>query len=283
MNKSEEQASRPPGYLRWILTETSSLWLMIIGLSIIVIGVFIFLNGDYSSIDPSAEVKSDKVGQFGDFIGGLAGSLWALAGVILFYIALTKQKEALELQKEEFELQRDELVKTREVFEKQNQTQEFLQYETSFYKLIELHQKVIDRFTYSETITYTKSTSTGFARRRDTTIERERVVHSGMEAIKQIEEEVRSFDVEKEGEKEVAFEWFSKYRVHFIPYFNLLTEILVKINRCPVVYEKSHFRDILTALLSQEELSTISVFKDHPDIDRRFQKLFDSLINQDTK
>lgn len=40
-------------------------------------------------------------GQFGDFFGGVVGSLWTLAGVLLYFSALKVQQEQLKAQKEE--------------------------------------------------------------------------------------------------------------------------------------------------------------------------------------
>lgn len=40
-------------------------------------------------------INGQITGQVGDFIGGVAGSLWAFAGVLLFYIALRLQRREL--------------------------------------------------------------------------------------------------------------------------------------------------------------------------------------------
>ncbi len=54
-----------------------------------------------------------KFGTFGDFVGGVLGSIWALAGVLLFYIALKDQKEDIRLN-------REALLKQIEALELQN-------------------------------------------------------------------------------------------------------------------------------------------------------------------
>lgn len=41
-------------------------------------------------------IKTDVFGQFGDIVGGVIGSLWALAGVILFYAGLTEQRKDIQ-------------------------------------------------------------------------------------------------------------------------------------------------------------------------------------------
>ena len=54
-----------------------------------------------------------RYGQYGEFIGGIVGSLWALAGVLLFFATLLYQKR-------EFELQRTELHKTQRIYQQQS-------------------------------------------------------------------------------------------------------------------------------------------------------------------
>lgn len=58
-------------------------------------------------------LKIDGKAQFGDLVGGVIGSLWAFAGILLFYSALKLQKIEFSLQREEFVLQRIEFVLNR--------------------------------------------------------------------------------------------------------------------------------------------------------------------------
>ncbi|WP_299768069.1 hypothetical protein [uncultured Dokdonia sp.] len=112
-----------------IFTERSSKFLIWTGITLIILALISFQFGE-KLFDFSNQIKSDKVGQLGDFIGGVIGSIWALAGVILFYAALNKQSEALEdqkaattaaikslnIQSTELQLQREELSATRKEF-----------------------------------------------------------------------------------------------------------------------------------------------------------------------
>lgn len=88
--------------------------------------------------DTSSQINSEKFGQLGDYVGGIVGSLWSLAGVVLFYVALTEQREdiklnretletqvkALHLQIKEFELQTVELEETRKELKRSADAQE---------------------------------------------------------------------------------------------------------------------------------------------------------------
>lgn len=101
------------------------------GLVFILLAFIIFLIfGNWSF---SNSLNEEKVAQFGDFIGGVIGSIFSLAGVILFYVALKEQRkdisinqnafelqiEALNQQVQEFKEQKEELIETRKVSQEQ--------------------------------------------------------------------------------------------------------------------------------------------------------------------
>lgn len=84
--------------------------LTIIGLIILILflvklSVKFTINGN--------DILLTETAQVGDFIGGLVGSIWALAGVLLFFSALKIQREELKLQRQEFKEQRLEFVTSR--------------------------------------------------------------------------------------------------------------------------------------------------------------------------
>ena len=100
-------------FLKWM----SSL-LILLGAFILVF--FLVRLSNYYSIIGSDPLLLPETGQVGDFIGGLVGSLWTLASVLLFYLAIrlqtkeignqisemSNQNKTLELQREEFETNR---------------------------------------------------------------------------------------------------------------------------------------------------------------------------------
>lgn len=140
-----------------LFTEFTSRLLVWIGISLFCCGIILFLWNENALI-LDQEVDSTKIGQFGDYVGGIIGSLWALAGVILFYVALTEQRkdirinretlqiqvDALEQQIKEFELQRAELELTRDVFIEQSKTLKKQQFESSFFNSVNLLNQIID-------------------------------------------------------------------------------------------------------------------------------------------
>ncbi len=98
-------------------------------------------------------IDEGLLGTIGDFIGGVLGSIWAFIGVILFYVALSEQRndfktnkhalekqiEALSVQTEEFGLQRKELELSRNVFLEQSKTLKKQQFESTFFAMIQMY------------------------------------------------------------------------------------------------------------------------------------------------
>ncbi|TPE43220.1 putative phage abortive infection protein [Pontibacter mangrovi] len=102
--------------------------LIILGAVVLVWGTIKFNLAEELYLDPAD--REGVFGQYGEFIGGIVGSLWALAGVFLFFATLTYQKR-------EFELQRFELHKTQKIFQQQN-------FSTLYISFIQKHNDIID-------------------------------------------------------------------------------------------------------------------------------------------
>lgn len=100
---------------------------IIVGALFIVLGFFLFRFVGDTSMTHSIEME--RYGQFGEFIGGVVGSFWALAGVLLFFANLTYQKK-------EFEQQRVELEKTHKIFKQQDFSSLFLNFVSQHNTLI---------------------------------------------------------------------------------------------------------------------------------------------------
>ncbi len=126
------------------------------------IGVCIFLAAPFFYIwkepilDASVPINKEAFGQFGDFITGVVGSIWALAGVILFYIALKEQRkdiqinrdalekqiEALQLQSKEFSFQTKELEASRKIYTTQSKILKKQQFESTFFALLNVYTDI---------------------------------------------------------------------------------------------------------------------------------------------
>ncbi len=103
--------------------------LLAIGLGIYV--TFIFVN-KLNVTDPTIWEDHNMLGMAGEFLGGTVGSIWALAGVILFFLALIYQKRELVLQ-------RMELHESRKIMESQSKTIAIQQFENTFFQLLNFH------------------------------------------------------------------------------------------------------------------------------------------------
>ena len=86
----------------------------------------------FNSLEESIWEDHTMLGMAGEFIGGTVGSIWALAGVILFFLALIYQKRELVLQ-------RIELHESRKIMESQSRTIAIQQFENTFFQLLNFH------------------------------------------------------------------------------------------------------------------------------------------------
>ncbi len=92
---------------------------------------YVFLQR-FNGLEESVWENHTLLGMAGEFIGGTVGSIWALAGVILFFLALIYQKRELVLQ-------RMELHESRKIMESQSRTIAIQQFENTFFQLLNFH------------------------------------------------------------------------------------------------------------------------------------------------
>lgn len=131
----------------WLLSERFGLAIVFISsvfLFLTIIVFIIFGNWNFSTV-----LSEEKIAQFGDFVGGVIGTLLAFAASILYYIALKEQqkdvrinRKSLSKQIEEFSNQVEELQLSRKVYEEQQKTMRLQQFETNFYSYFEIYLKV---------------------------------------------------------------------------------------------------------------------------------------------
>lgn len=96
---------------------------------IIVTYIFISkLSTTVSLVNSGEQIDQQLTGVIGDFIGGIVGTIWSFAGVILFFLALR-------LQSKELSLQLEELKDTREVFKTQR-------FENTFFNLLKNQNEI---------------------------------------------------------------------------------------------------------------------------------------------
>lgn len=139
-------------------SDNTALITAIVSLAVLLLSLVVFLC--FGSWDFSWVLDEQIVANYGDFVGGVVGSLLAFTAAILYYVALREQRkdvknnqeslslqtQALEQQIEEFKQQREELEETRKVYERQTDLMELQshimkqqQFESSFYSMLKVY------------------------------------------------------------------------------------------------------------------------------------------------
>lgn len=95
-----------------VFTEKAGFILVVVGFVIIIGAIIAFAC--FRSWSFSSTINEEIVGQFGDFMGGVVGTLFALVGVVLYYVALAEQRNISEKIKEINELTAQMRAITRE-------------------------------------------------------------------------------------------------------------------------------------------------------------------------
>jgi len=235
-------------------------------LALIIIPVAVlFLWKEGISMD--LQVDDSKLGAFGDFIGGVLGSIWSLCGVFLFYtalkdqrkdfkinnIALSKQVKALELQAKEFELQREEMKSSRKIFIEQSETLKVQKLETTYFSLIELYRSVLDALNEKD----------------------ENSNYFGTLKTKLIEEgDVVGSPIEKHGICKRRYEkLYFENREELGQYFRVVYRIIKIIEQAEIPKrDKFNYVKILRSQLSENELLVL-YYNSHSYVSEKFYRL----------
>ncbi len=88
----------------------------------------------------NGKLDTEKLGHFGDFVGGLVGVILTTLATILLLLTYKSQKEGLKTQKKELEL-------SRELFSKQ-------QFENTFFNMLNVHQELRKEISFNTSKTY---------------------------------------------------------------------------------------------------------------------------------
>ncbi|MCX6155889.1 MAG: hypothetical protein NT007_17215 [Candidatus Kapabacteria bacterium] len=111
---------------------------------VMVIVIFLFLIGHvaFKSLIPVEDVN--LFGNIGQLLEGTVGTLWTLAGVLLFYEAMNIQREELVGQKKELELQHQDIMEQTHELKMQNKLLNVQQFESTYFQLINLQVNIVD-------------------------------------------------------------------------------------------------------------------------------------------
>lgn len=108
----------------------------------IIIGAIIMSTSFYLAAMSNVNFK-EQFDDISEYVGGLVGSLWSLAGVLLFYASLSSQKEDLERQRELLVRQIDEVVAQTKESRIQNEMFKEQKNEETFFQLLRFHSEII--------------------------------------------------------------------------------------------------------------------------------------------
>ncbi len=135
---SEKQISkkRIPSYQFWAI--------FLIFLGVVIGGIYIYLLIQNNTVTTKSDIDITKIGAFGDFIGGAIGSLWALAGVFLFFQALKDQRQDIETNIQLLQLQIESLESSKLTTEQQSKILRIQQFETTFFSFLKLFSETTD-------------------------------------------------------------------------------------------------------------------------------------------
>ena len=236
--------------IKFKLTEKLSLQLLTIGAAILVSSFFFFFWNEWNHISVTNSINAGKVGQFGDFIGGVIGSIWALAGVIMFYVALKDQRmdfgtnsKILIQQVEEFKAQKLELEETRKLIKLQSETLNKQQFESTFFNLVNLHHELIS--------TMSNHSQKG----RDCFKHMDRLIYdryANHHHVKPIHSESVRFEKAKESFTNI----YNQSKSELGPYFRNLFNIYKFLDKSEIK-DKETYASILSDQLSEIELNLI--------------------------
>jgi len=107
---------------------------------ILFIGYSTYIFQKAYSLSDGSTIKISDSADIATFIGNIVGPLWSLAGIILFYVALSYQRHDLRMQQEELKSTRDEF--------------EINRITSILYKQIELINTNISKFSYENDKSY---------------------------------------------------------------------------------------------------------------------------------
>jgi hypothetical protein len=119
-------------------------WLMILiaSIALIIISSFgYFYFSKHNLIDVSKKV--DELGQMGDFFGGIINPTLAFLSFCLLLITI-------KIQSKELKSSTEELKKSSKALKKQSKSLKIQNFETTFFNLINLHNKLVDNFNFKK-------------------------------------------------------------------------------------------------------------------------------------
>jgi hypothetical protein len=82
--------------------------------------------------------------RFGSFLQGATGSVWALASVLLIYVAFLGQRAQMLLQQEQLELTKVDVAEQQRRLDAEAELSQKQLFESSFFQLLSAHSQIVE-------------------------------------------------------------------------------------------------------------------------------------------
>ncbi len=222
---------------------------------LIFLGVLVMLLGAVVFFLPHS--FHQKIGSFSEFFGGIVGSVWTLAGVVLFYAALKAQhhqaeiqrqqlemqqselrlqRTELKLQRQETQLQRHEFERQTEQLVNQNQTLAIQKFENTYFHMLKLHNDIVSS---NETLDLGKKWARSLYVRFIGKYQRVSERNSTLDKLECIN---------------LTYEQFPKRVEYLEKYFNNLTYLIIFINNSSIEQKQFYINIVRAQLTVHEQL-----------------------------
>ncbi|MCL5991828.1 MAG: putative phage abortive infection protein [Bacteroidetes bacterium] len=136
----EKRKKQPSAMFSYEGFSISLIWIGVI----VILSIFILFSLDIFIFKWISDAQENKLGTLGQLLEGTVGTIWALAGVILFYEAMRFQRMELKSQRHELELNRQEVIEQTQQLRAQNQTLFIQTFENTFFQLVTLHNDIVN-------------------------------------------------------------------------------------------------------------------------------------------
>jgi hypothetical protein len=115
---------------------------IIFTISFLVIGLTLFAYWKNQSLNWNYYLGTDKLGHFGDFVGGFLGTFLTIIATIYIYRTFNAQKKSIEIQEEQLSNQKEELQSQKEELILQRKLIAQQQFETTFFNMLNVHREL---------------------------------------------------------------------------------------------------------------------------------------------
>lgn len=109
--------------------------IFILSLLIIVLTFLSYILNDSFGIGQKYELNTDKLGHFGDFVGGFLGTILTIIATIYIYQTFNAQKKSIQIQETQLINQKEELESQRQLIAQQ-------QFESTFFNMLNVHNEL---------------------------------------------------------------------------------------------------------------------------------------------